>query len=158
MALDASRHFEHGVQDLGAQRVEDRAGAGHDTVIEDDQLVAVADGEIEVVQDRERGDSAGANEVEQLEPGPDVEVVGQLVEDEQAQALREGPRQQHPLALATGGVQIEVGFPEEPRRGYTRRVGDRRDASMKGGHHKLATDTNPQLRPAAVFTEFAAAI
>lgn len=54
------------------------------------------------MEDGEGGDPGGADQVQQSEAGPDVEVVGRFVQDEQARALDERPCQQDALVLDAG--------------------------------------------------------
>ncbi len=65
-------------------------------------LVAVAGGQVEVVQDHDGGDAECAHELQHLVLVPDVEVVGGFVEQQVVGALCQRTRDEHPLLLAAG--------------------------------------------------------
>ena len=75
-------------------------------VVERDEVVGVARGEVEVVQHHDdRGAATGVEvgeQVEHLDLVGDVEVGRRLVEQQQVGALRQGHRDPDPLALPTG--------------------------------------------------------
>ena len=93
-------------EDVGEEvRGEDlqyRSGRDHRAFVEDDEVVAEAGGEVEVVQHGEGGDPGAADQVEEFEPGPDVEVVGELVQHEQLGLLGQRAGEQDALAFAAG--------------------------------------------------------
>jgi hypothetical protein len=71
-------------------------------VVEDDEVVAVSGGEVEVVECDDAGDVERTQQFEQVELVADVEVVGWLVEQDLSWLLSQGAGQLGALFLAAG--------------------------------------------------------
>ncbi|GAA2485462.1 hypothetical protein GCM10023100_05860 [Actinocorallia cavernae] len=54
------------------------------------------------MKDGEGGDAGGADQVQELEPRPDVKAVGELVQHEELRALGQCPCRQDTLAFVPG--------------------------------------------------------
>ena len=93
-----------------------------------DEVVGVAGGEPEVVQDHHHGRAAAPvevhQEVEDLDLVGDVEEGGRLVEEQQVGALGQGHGQPHPLPLAAGQL-VDVAAGEVEGVGDGERLGHR---------------------------------
>ena len=97
------------------------AGCGDGAVAHGDEVVGVAAGEVEVVDDEDDGALLGGvevgDEVEDFELVGDVEVGGGFVEEEQVGVLGDGHGQPDALALSTGEfVDGAIGEVSDTRR------------------------------------------
>jgi hypothetical protein len=106
---------------LRGEHVHGRAGLGHAALVEEHQVVAVAGGQVEAVQDHDRGDVEGTHELEDFVLVADVEVVGGLVEQPVAGLLSERAGDERALFLPAGegGVNAvgQVPNPDPAQRG-----------------------------------------
>ena len=89
---------------LLGEDLDGRAGRHHAAVVEQDDVVGHGGGLVEVVKDDPDGDAVVVgeilDEVEELRLVAQVEVVGRLVEQEDAGVLREAGGQPDPLPFA----------------------------------------------------------
>lgn len=71
MAFRVAAYAEHVPEEIGGQDLQYRARRDHLAVVQHDEVVAEPGGkvEVEVVQDGRGGDSGGADQVQELEPG-----------------------------------------------------------------------------------------
>ena len=85
--------------------------------LQDENLIAVGGGEVEVVQRGDRRDPEPANQAQGLVLMPDIQVRRRLVEDEQARRLRKRPGDHHALLFAAGErVELALGQRRDARR------------------------------------------
>ena len=78
------------------------AGSRDGAVVEDDKVVAVPGGEVQVMQGDDARQVEGTQELEEFELVPDIEMVGRLVEQDLGRLLREGPGELGALFFTTG--------------------------------------------------------
>lgn len=72
MACGARADAESVGEEVRREHLQDRSRRDHGALVQDDQAVAEAGGEVEVVQDGEGGDADGTDLVQQFEAGPDA--------------------------------------------------------------------------------------
>ena len=93
---------EHVANDGRAQGDRRRVESRQVALIDHGDPVGEAPDQCQVVQHRHHRDTQAAHQIEQVEAGSQVEVVGRLVEQQHARRLRQRTRQGGPLAFAAG--------------------------------------------------------
>lgn len=132
MPFRVAPYAEHVTQEVRGEDLQDGTRRHHLALVQHHEVVAEARGQVEVVQDGEGGDAGAADEVEQFEPGADVEVVGEFVQDEQPRALGEGAGQQDALAFAAGqGGVVPVREGATPQRATASATASRSSAPSR---------------------------
>jgi hypothetical protein len=94
------------LQHLRGQDVLGEPGGDDLAAVEQHEPVAVAGGEVQIVQHHDRRDPDAPHQVQHLVLVADVEVVGGLVEQQMICLLGQCASDQHPLLLATRELPV----------------------------------------------------
>lgn len=83
------------------QHIIGRSSGHHATRVQNDDVVCVCGGQVEIVDDGYRRQPKTSHSLQQVDLVTQIQVVGGLIEHEDLRLLSQGTRQLHPLLLAT---------------------------------------------------------